>query len=238
MPDNSEDGKGREGANHEKLTVKKLITRCFFFHRLCPLQTVKSRRKPWKNRHQTVKKSAPKIHHFFTVSFSPSTSSWKGWGHKRGIWRTPENTLIWKSGHFQAFFKQFPCIFHRSSAMIKDAWKVPETTLISRSRYFQGFFRLKMAFSNPPFCAPTLCNPLINLWALRSEISRRGHWKRAFAWNCPKLMFQFATNLRQFRTLLWCTKGNTRSFVQLRRAIYDKFAQRPPCERPLLGISD
>ena len=39
--------------------------------------------KPWKigvnrekNRHQTVKKSAPKIHHFFTVSFSPFTSSW------------------------------------------------------------------------------------------------------------------------------------------------------------------
>ena len=48
----------------------------FFFHRVCPLQTVKNRRKPWKNRHQTVNKSAPKIHHFFTVSFSPFTSSW------------------------------------------------------------------------------------------------------------------------------------------------------------------
>ena len=48
----------------------------FVFHCLCPLQTVKNRRKPWKNRHQTVKKSAPKIHHFFTVSFSPFTSSW------------------------------------------------------------------------------------------------------------------------------------------------------------------
>ena len=36
----------REGANREKLTVKKRssITR-FFFHRLCPLQTVKNRRK-------------------------------------------------------------------------------------------------------------------------------------------------------------------------------------------------
>ena len=67
----------REGANREKLTVKKLIdNEMFFFHRLCPLQTVKKRRKPWKNRHQTVKKSAPKIHHFFTVSFSPFTSSW------------------------------------------------------------------------------------------------------------------------------------------------------------------
>ena len=37
---------------------------------------MKNRHKPWKNRHQTVKKSAPKIHHFFTVSFSPFTSSW------------------------------------------------------------------------------------------------------------------------------------------------------------------
>ena len=35
--------KGREGVNREKLTVKKIIsiTRCFF-HRLCPLQTVKN----------------------------------------------------------------------------------------------------------------------------------------------------------------------------------------------------
>ena len=32
----------REGANREKLTVKKLIdNEMFFFHRLCPLQTVK-----------------------------------------------------------------------------------------------------------------------------------------------------------------------------------------------------
>ena len=37
----------REGANREKLTVKKLIdNEMFFFHRLCPLQTVKNRRKP------------------------------------------------------------------------------------------------------------------------------------------------------------------------------------------------
>ena len=27
------------------------------------------------------------------------------------------------------------------------------------SRIFQGFFRLKRAFLNPPFCAPTLCHP-------------------------------------------------------------------------------
>ena len=40
---------GREGANREKLTVKKLIdNENLFFHRLCPLQTVKNRRKPWK----------------------------------------------------------------------------------------------------------------------------------------------------------------------------------------------
>ena len=37
----------REGVNREKLTVKKLIdNEMFFFHRLCPLQTVKNRRKP------------------------------------------------------------------------------------------------------------------------------------------------------------------------------------------------
>ena len=37
----------REGANREKLTVKKLIdNEMFFFHRLCPLQTMKNRRKP------------------------------------------------------------------------------------------------------------------------------------------------------------------------------------------------
>ena len=68
----------REGVNREKLTVKKIINKeMFFFHRLCPLQTVKNRRKPWKNRRQTVKKSAPKIHHLFNVSFSPFTSSWQ-----------------------------------------------------------------------------------------------------------------------------------------------------------------
>ena len=37
----------REGPNREKLTVKKIINKeIFFFHRLCPLQTVKNRRKP------------------------------------------------------------------------------------------------------------------------------------------------------------------------------------------------
>ena len=67
----------REGANREKLTVKKLVdTEMFFFHRLCPVKPWKIGVKPWKIRHQTVKKSAPKIHHFFTVSFSPFTSSW------------------------------------------------------------------------------------------------------------------------------------------------------------------
>ena len=60
----------REGVNREKLTVKKLIeNEMFYCHRLCPLQTVKNRRKPWKNRHQTVKKSAPKIHHFSPLVF-------------------------------------------------------------------------------------------------------------------------------------------------------------------------
>ena len=55
----------REGANREKLAVKKLIsiTRCFFT--VCvPYKPWKTHRKPWKNRH-------PKSRHFFTVSFSP-----------------------------------------------------------------------------------------------------------------------------------------------------------------------
>ena len=50
----------REGAHREKLTVRKLINNeKYFFHRLCPLWTVKNWRKPrkigtkpWKNRHQ------------------------------------------------------------------------------------------------------------------------------------------------------------------------------------------
>ena len=32
-----------------------------------------------------------------------------------------------------------------------------EKPSLQKSGYFQGFFRL--AFSNPPFCAPTLCHP-------------------------------------------------------------------------------
>ena len=38
----------REGANREKLTVKKRIDNemFFFFHRSCPFLTVKNRRKP------------------------------------------------------------------------------------------------------------------------------------------------------------------------------------------------
>ena len=68
----------REGANREKLTVKKIINNemFFFFTVYVRYKPWKNRRKPWKNRHQTVKKSEPKIHHFFTVSFSPFTSSW------------------------------------------------------------------------------------------------------------------------------------------------------------------
>ena len=67
----------REGANREKLTVKKIINNEMFFF------TVYIPYKPWKigvNREKIGtkpwKKSAPKIHHFFTVSFSPFTSSW------------------------------------------------------------------------------------------------------------------------------------------------------------------
>ena len=74
--------KSREGANREKPTVKKIINNEMFFF------TVYVRYKPWKigvngekSRHQTVKKSAPKIHHFFTVYVFLR----KGVGKARGI---------------------------------------------------------------------------------------------------------------------------------------------------------
>ena len=58
----------REGVNREKLTVKKIISITdVFFHRLSLI----NREKLCVNR----EKLAPKIHHFFTVSFSPFTSS-------------------------------------------------------------------------------------------------------------------------------------------------------------------
>ena len=58
----------REGANREKLTVKKIINNEMFFS---PFMSLIDREKLCVNR----EKSAPKIHHFFTVGFSPFTSS-------------------------------------------------------------------------------------------------------------------------------------------------------------------
>ena len=57
-----------------------------------------------------------------------------------------------------------------------------------------------------------------------------------------KIVRNWLSNSRQFATifapLLWCTKRHTGNFAQIWRAICDKFAQRPLCEGPLLGISD
>ena len=62
----------REGANREKLTVKKIINNeMFFFFFFSPFMSLINREKLCANR----EKSAPKIHHFFTVSFSPFTSA-------------------------------------------------------------------------------------------------------------------------------------------------------------------
>ena len=55
--------KSREGVNHEKLTVKKIINNEMFF--FSPFMSLINREKLSVNR----EKSAPKIHHFFTVSF-------------------------------------------------------------------------------------------------------------------------------------------------------------------------
>ena len=44
--------------------MKKIINNeIFFFHRLCPLQTVKNRRKPWKNRHPKSTIFSPLVFH-------------------------------------------------------------------------------------------------------------------------------------------------------------------------------
>ena len=113
---NSRKPVAREGANREKLTVKKIINKeMFFFHRLCPLQTVKNRRKPWKNRHQTVKKSAPKIHHFFTVSFSPFTSSWVA---VLSSLREKFSRILRRSGHI---LPHFPGPWHAIPARVFGA---------------------------------------------------------------------------------------------------------------------
>ena len=41
----------------------------------------------------------------------------KGWGHKRGDLKPPENTLIFESRVDQAFCRYFLCTFHGSCAM-------------------------------------------------------------------------------------------------------------------------
>ena len=61
----------REGVNREKLTVKKIINNEIFVFVFSPFMSLINREKLCVNR----EKSAPKIHHFFTVSFSPFTSS-------------------------------------------------------------------------------------------------------------------------------------------------------------------
>ena len=64
-------------------------------------------------------------------------------------WTIPENTLIFESRNFQAFFMApLPRKMHENAwKILENAWK----TLDSKIR----------VFSNPPFYAPTLCHPLI-----------------------------------------------------------------------------
>ena len=87
----------REGANRENLTVKKIINNEMFF--FSPFMCLINREKLCVNR----EKSAPKIHHFFTVSFSPFTSPKNLFGLfltfrvisilQGYFWRPSENTL-------------------------------------------------------------------------------------------------------------------------------------------------
>ena len=66
----------REGANREKLTVKKIINNEMFFS---PFMSLINREKLCVNR----EKSAPKIHHFFAVSFHrlrPHEKFWSVYG--------------------------------------------------------------------------------------------------------------------------------------------------------------
>ena len=112
----------------------------------------------------TVSKKAPtvskKASSFRKTPFGTLRIRWpilqrmaKGGGIKGGIWKHPD---FWIKG-FQAFFKHFSGIFRGSGAM-KNAWKFLDSRIRVFSGIFQGLFRLKRAFSNPPFCAPTLCH--------------------------------------------------------------------------------
>ena len=78
----------------------------------------------------------------------------------------------------------------------------------------------------------TYSNPVLK----KSEISRRGHWKRAIGIKLSEIYLQihdqFATMLRTL-PLMYETKCR-----QFCANLADKFAQRPSCERPLRGISE
>ena len=69
---------------------------------------------------------------------------------------------------------------------------------------------------------------------------RRGLWKRDICIKLSDIDFRicdkFATISRTL-PLMHKTK-NTQNFAQIWRAIFEKFAQPPPRERPLLGSSD
>ena len=93
---------GREGANREKLTVKKIINNEIF---VSPFMSLINREKLYVN----GEKSAPKIHHFFTVSFSPFTSSWLGSDFGRTdslrifIFEPPDFFADFVAGFFSSF---------------------------------------------------------------------------------------------------------------------------------------
>ena len=96
-------------ANPEKVHQ---ITRCFF----SPFTSLISREKLCVNR----KKSAPRIHHFFTVSFSPFTSSWEisQFGHP-----------TWKIWHMETLTKlhaKFHDTLGRNRALVKSKFEAPK----------------------------------------------------------------------------------------------------------------
>ena len=75
---------------------------------------------------------------------------WKCLFNLKTPWKATENTLIFEVKVFQSFFRHFSWHnFHEKCT--KNTWKMPENPWFKNQGVFRGF-------SNPPFCAPTLCH--------------------------------------------------------------------------------
>ena len=112
----------REGANREKLTVKKIINNEMFF--FSPFMSLINREKLCVNR----EKSVPKIHHFFTVSFSPFRSSWL-WTENRGAPKTPNSTMTDLTPHLRPSDR---ILFFCASSLFHG---VPKKEVVPRGRF-------------------------------------------------------------------------------------------------------